>query len=118
MDLIRLSKSSISKKEINAVSKVLSKEFLGMGSEVMYFEKMLKKYFKNDVVCVSSGTAALHLACQAIGLKKGDQVLVQSITYVSSFQAISATGATPVPCEVDPKTMTIDIKDLKKLSLY
>ncbi len=114
MDLIRLSKSSISKKEINAVTKVLSKEFLGMGSEVMYFEKMLKKYFKNDVVCVSSGTAALHLACQAIGLKKGDQVLVQSITYVSSFQAISATGATPVPCEVDPKTMTIDIKDLKK----
>lgn len=114
MDIIRLSKSSITSKEINAVNKVLKKEYLGMGKEVMLFENMLKDYFKNNVVCVSSGTAALHLACQSIGLKHGDQVLVQSITYVSSFQAISATGATPVPCEVNPNSLTIDINDLKK----
>jgi len=91
--------------------KVLDKEFLGMGNEVNLFEKKLKEYIGREVICVSSGTAALHLACQAIGLKKGDEVLVQSVTYISSFQAISATGARPVACEVDPKSFTIDLTD-------
>lgn len=110
--MIRVSKSTISKKEINAVSRVLKKEYLGMGHEVNIFEKKLEKFLKNKCVCVSSGTAALHLACQSLGLSKGDEVLVQSITYISSFQAISATGAKPVACEVNPLTLTIDINDL------
>ena len=110
--MIRVSKSNISKKEITAVSKVLKKEYLGMGHEVNIFEKKLEKFLRNKCVCVSSGTAALHLACQSLGLSKGDEVLVQSITYIASFQAISATGAKPVACEVDPLTLTIDINDL------
>lgn len=112
--MIRVSKSTISNKEISAVSKVLKKEHLGMGKEVNNFEKKLEKFLGNKCVCVSSGAAALHLACQSIGLTKGDEVLVQSITYVASFQAISATGAKPVACEVNPHTLTIDINDLKK----
>ena len=111
--MIRLSKSVIGSEEINAVKCVLEKEFLGMGEEVHKFESELSKYFNNNVVCVNSGTAALQLALQSIGVKKGDEVLVQSLTYLATFQAITATGATPVACEVNTSDFTIDLGDAK-----
>jgi len=109
--MIRLSKSCLSHLEKSAVMKVLDKEFLGMGEEVREFEKLLTSFFGRPAVCVSSGTAALHLALQAAGINNGDEVLVQSLTYVASFQAISATGATPIACDVDSDTLCIDLKD-------
>ena len=66
------------------------------------------------VACVNSGTAALHTAFAAIGLGPGDEVLVQSLTFVATFQAISATGATPVACEVLPDTVTLDLVDAER----
>ena len=111
---IRLSKSCIDNIEKKAVLNVLDHEYLGLGGEVHDFEKKLEKILKRKVSCVSSGTAALHLALQALGLNTGDEVLVQSLTYVASFQAISATGAMPVPCKVDPETLCIDCKDAEK----
>jgi dTDP-4-amino-4,6-dideoxygalactose transaminase len=111
--MIRLSKSVIGKEEIKAVENVLKKVFLGMGEEVFQFENLLSSFFDSNVACVNTGTSALHLALQSIGLKKGDEVLVQSITYLASFQAISATGATPVACEVYPNSLTIDLNDAK-----
>jgi dTDP-4-amino-4,6-dideoxygalactose transaminase len=109
--MIRLSKSTITQAEKLAVMNVLDKEYLGMGEEVLQFEMALTKYFNRTAICVSNGTSALQLACQAIGLESGDEVLVQSLTYVASFQAISASGATPVPCDILEKTLTIDCKD-------
>ncbi|PHM16502.1 MAG: aminotransferase [Sulfuricurvum sp. PD_MW2] len=116
MNNIRLSKSSISDLEKKAVLKVLEKEYLGMGEEVKQFEEKIKAYLKTDmqVVCVNSGTAALHLALSTLGLKYGDEVLVPSITYVASFQAVSAVGATPIACEVNPDTLFIDTNDARK----
>ncbi|MCL7411935.1 MAG: DegT/DnrJ/EryC1/StrS family aminotransferase [Methanosarcinaceae archaeon] len=112
--LIRLSKSVIGDAEKKAVMGVLDREYLGMGKEVQEFEDLLTRHFNRPAVCVNTGTAALHLALQALGIGPGDEVLVQSLTYVASFQAISATGVRPVACEVDPSTITIDIKDAKK----
>ena len=111
---IKLSKSCISKSEKDAVLKVLDNEYLGMGNEVQKFENTLTDFFGRPTVCVSTGTAALHLALQAVGVGIGDEVLVQSITYVSSFQAISATGATPVACDIDSESLCIDWKDAEK----
>ena len=87
--MIRLSKSCLSDLEKKAVIKVLDNEFLGMGREVNKFEGKLTEYFGRPTLCVSSGSAALHLALQAICVGNGDEVLVQSLTYVASFQAIS-----------------------------
>ena len=112
-DTIRLSKSVIGTEEIEAVSAVLNKEFLGMGEEVFKFESELALYIGAPAVCVSTGTAALQLALQACNIGTGDEVLVQSLTYLASFQAISATGATPVACEVNEYDLTIDLKDAK-----
>ena len=111
--LIRLSKSDISDKEIKNVVGVLKKGFLGMGDEVKEFELKLSNYLGREVVCVVNGTAALQLALQACNIGHGDEVLVPSLTYVASYQAIIATGAKPVSCDVDTEELIIDILDAK-----
>jgi len=112
---VRLSKSSITQAEKEAVVKVLDKEYLGMGEEVKLFEEAIKNYLGTDfdVVCVNTGTSALHLALSGLGVGVGDEVLVPSLTYVASFQAISATGAKPISCEVNPNTLFLDINDAR-----
>ena len=112
--IIKLSKSCISDAEKIAVQKVLDHEYLGMGAEVKEFEDLLSNYFGRQAACVVNGTAALHLALQAVNIEKDDEVLVQSNTYVASFQAISATGAIPIPCDIDPLTLCLDIYDAEK----
>jgi dTDP-4-amino-4,6-dideoxygalactose transaminase len=112
--MIRLSKSVISRDEIQSVSRVLKNEFLGMGEEVKFFENELSIFFNSNVLCVNTGTSALQLALQSIGIGAGDEVLVQSLTYVASFQAISATGAKPIACEIDEHTLTINLNDAQK----
>ena len=109
--MIRLSKSCLSIQEKQAVMEVLDNEFLGMGPKVGEFEKQLSDFFERPTVCVVNGTAALHLALQVCGVGEGDEVLVPSLTYVASFQAISATGATPIACDVDPIECLLDIND-------
>ena len=101
-NLIRLSRSVIGEKEIDAVNRILKIGFLGMGKEVGEFEDELANFINGnvEVVCVNTGTSALHLALQACNIGRGDEVLVPTLTYVSSFQAISATGATPVAVDV------------------
>tara|TARA_X000000368_G_scaffold418459_1_gene418224 strand:- start:632 stop:1756 length:1125 start_codon:yes stop_codon:yes gene_type:complete len=111
--IIRLSKSSIGDEEIRAVVNVLKEEYLGMGSYVNNFEDELSNYFQSPAVCVVNGTTALQLALQACGIGADDEVLVQSLTYVASFQAISATGAVPVACDVSKDSITIDLVDAK-----
>lgn len=112
--LLRLSKSCIGKEEKAAVMKVLDKEFLGMGEEVGEFEGILSDYLERPAVCVASGTAALQLALQATGIGPGDEVLVPTITYLASFQAVSANGSVPVACDIDENTCLIDLNDAAK----
>ena len=112
--MIKLSKSILSQDEKRAIIEVIDSEYLGMGKQVLLFEKKLTKFFNRPAVCVANGTAALHLACQSIGLKFGDEVLVPSLTYIATFQAVSATGAIPIACDILPDTLTIDYKDAEK----
>lgn len=112
--LIRLSKSCIGEAEKKAVADVLDREYLGMGRDVEQFEKALSIFFGRPAVCVANGTAALQLALQGCGIGPGDEVLVPSLTYVASFQAISATGARPVACDISPDTMVIDWRDAER----
>ncbi len=103
--------------EADAVSRVLVQDgYLGMGAEVQRFEEEVADFLgvpAHSVTAVSSGTAALHLAVEA-SLDPGAEVLVQSLTYVATYQAISGAGAIPVPCEVSPGTVTIDLADAKR----
>lgn len=116
MRKVRLSKCSIGEAEKQAVLRAMEKEYLGMGEEVMLFECDIKNYLASDkdVVCVNTGTSALHIALLALGIGVGDEVLIPSITYIASFQAVSATGATPIACDVNPSTLFLDPSEIKK----
>jgi len=114
---IRLSKSVVGEQELAAVRRVIERGFLGMGQEVKEFEEELAAFIGGDrhVVCVNTGTSALHLSIQACGIGPGDEVIVPTLTFVASFQAVSATGATPVACDVDADTGCIDPDDARRL---
>jgi dTDP-4-amino-4,6-dideoxygalactose transaminase len=112
--MIRLSKSCIGNAEKAAVQGVLDREYLGMGVEVQQFEEALSEFFGRPAACIVNGTAALHLALQACGIGRGDEVLVPSLTYIASFQAISATGAKQVACDINPATFLLDLSDAEK----
>ena len=116
MELIRLSKSSVGEQEKNAISRVIDEGYLGMGAEVEAFELEISNFLgtKMEVICVNSGTAALHLALDSMDIGFGDEVLVPAITYAATWQAISATGAIPVACDVNEENVFIDIKDAEK----
>ena len=116
--MIRLSKSVLGIEEVKAVEEVILKSgYLGMGEYVQKFEKKIGDFLNvkpSSVVCVNSGTAALHLAVQSIITKDKYEILVPSLTYLSSFQAISAAGGVPVACDVNYDSMIVDISDAKK----
>ena len=108
---IRLSKASLGLDEKEAVLRPLDNSFLGMGPEVKAFENELSVYLGREVVCVVNGTAALHLAVQACGIGVGDEVLIPSLGYVASFQAVAATGARPIACDIYSDNCMIDVED-------
>ena len=112
--MMRLARSIVGPREAAAVSRIIMEDgYLGMGAEVQAFEKDIASFLglaSETVVCVNSGTAALHLALEAV-LEPGDEVLVQSLTYLATYQAITAAGAVPISCEINPETLTIDLCD-------
>lgn len=117
MSDMRLSRSIVGEAEARAVSRVITDiGYLGMGSEVQALEKELAAYLgtrPGEVTCVNTGTAALHLAVLAAA-PPGSEVLVPSLTYVASFQAIRMAGCEPVACDALLETGTLDLKDAEK----
>ena len=119
---MRLSRSIVGQAEAQAVSRVILEDgYLGMGVETRCFEEDLATYLGVEpwqVITVNSGTAALHLACDALKATAWDsrregrpEILVPTLTFVASFQAITAAGCVPVPCDVLPDTGTLDLDD-------
>lgn len=98
--------------EIDAATTSLREGWLGMGKSVGEFEAALKTFLAcgdRHVVAVSTGHAALHLAMMLIGLEPGDEVITPSFNNIADFQAILATGATPVLCDIREDTLCIDV---------
>lgn len=114
--LIRLARACLGTEELEAIANVLDDGYLGMGQQVMLFEQELEAFFSGTtkVACVNTGTSAIQLALQACGINSEAEVLIPSITYVSSFQATSAIGAKPVACDIDLETGCLDIEDVKR----
>lgn len=103
---IPLSRPSMGRDELKLVNKVFKSGWLGMGKEVFHFENLLRKLFKRKyAIAVSTGTSAIHISLDSIGLKKGDEVIVPSLTFVGSVQPIILCGAKPVFCDVEIGTL-------------
>jgi UDP-4-amino-4,6-dideoxy-N-acetyl-beta-L-altrosamine transaminase len=116
MEYIPYGRQLIDKDDIKEVVKVLKSDWLTQGPIVHKFEEALAKYCGvKYAVAVSSGTAALHLACLAAGLKKGDEAITSPITFVATANAVLYTGARPVFADVDQGTANIDPTKIKAL---
>lgn len=120
---MRLSQSVVGGKEADAVRHVLCEDgYLGMGAATMRFENELAEYLGVkpwQVITCNSGTASLHLAVLAAVARFSSRgtlpvqpaILVPSLTFVASFQAVLAGGCEPVACDVLPDTGTLDLAD-------
>lgn len=115
MIMLPVSRPSIGQEELEEVKKVFDSGWLGLGSTVFEFENLVKEYLgAKNIIAVNTGTTALHIALDAFGIGEGDEVIVPSLTFCASIQAITALGAIPVFCEVDPNTLNIDVEDSRK----
>src|SRR3989338_8563789 len=104
--MIPNARPSIGDDELNEIKKVFSCGWLGMGSVVLDFESAVKGYLGAKlVVAVNTGTSALHIALDALGIGDDDEVLVPSLTFVGTIQAIIACGARPVFCDIEENTL-------------
>src|SRR6185503_17175282 len=95
-----------------AAQEALEMGWLGMGSYVGAFESALTSFFETSdryVAAVSTGQAALHLALLVAGVGPGDEVITPAFNNIADFQAILACGAQPVFCDIDDRTLCIDL---------
>ena len=104
--------------ELEAARSALKLGWLGMGSYVAEFEDELARLIDapdRHVAAVSTGHAALHLGLLLAGVGPGDEVITPAFNNVADFQAILATGADPVLCDVDDRTLCIDVEKAAQL---
>ena len=114
---MRLSKCSVDSNELKALEDVLKSEYFGTGPKTKQFEDDLRDFFQNDnydLVCTNTGTSAIQLAIQASNFPPHSEIIVPTLTYVASFQAITAAGHIPIPCDINPVNGLLSINDAKK----
>jgi dTDP-4-amino-4,6-dideoxygalactose transaminase len=111
---VPLTDIAMSEQDVQAVADCLRTGWLTLGPRTQEFESALAAHVGTPhVIAVSSGTAALHLACRAAGLGPGDEVIVPAFTFIASASAARYVGATPVLCDVHgPHDFNIDLEDV------
>ena len=107
-------KQDISEDDIASVIAVLRSDFLTQGPKVPEFEKKVAEYSGAKFgIAVNSATSALHIACLALGVKKGDIVWTTPITFVASANAAFYCGADIDFVDIDPRTYNLSVKALR-----
>ncbi len=107
--MIPLSQPDITQAEVDAVSEVLLSGTLTAGGKVEEFEeKCAELAGRRHAVAVCGGTAALHCAMIAAGIKPGDEVITTPFSFVASANAALFVDAKPVFVDIDPKSLTMD----------
>jgi len=111
--MIPYGRQDISQDDIDAVVNVLRSDFLTQGTVVPLFEKTVSGYCgAKHAVAVNSATSALHIACLALGVGKGDVVWTTPITFVASANCALYCGAEADFVDIDPKTYNMSVERL------
>jgi len=116
MGNIYTSKVTVNEEMRKAVDEVFDSGMFTMGAKVKEFEKRFAEFFdKKYATAICNGTVAIEVTLQALGIGKGDEVIVPSHTAFPTIEPILQLGARPVFAEIDEKTYTIDPNKIKKL---
>lgn len=108
-------RQQITDEDIAAVCETLRSDFLTQGPKVLEFEKKFSEYVDAKyAVAVTNGTAALHLAAMALGLKASQKVLVPNITFAASANCVLYCGGQVEFIDIDPETYCIDLRKLEQ----
>jgi UDP-4-amino-4,6-dideoxy-N-acetyl-beta-L-altrosamine transaminase len=112
--MIPYGKQAISQQDIDSVINVLKSDFLTQGPQVPLFESKIKEATQaNHAVAVNSATSALHLACLALGLSKGDIVWTTPISFVATANCALYCGADVDFVDIDPCTYNLSADELE-----
>jgi dTDP-4-amino-4,6-dideoxygalactose transaminase len=107
--------ASVGEDEASAAADVIRSGWLTMGPKTIEFEQNFASYVgARHAIGVSSCTAALHLALEAVGLQPGDEVLVPTTTFTATAEVVVYFKAIPVLVDVDPITLCIDPEEARK----
>jgi len=114
MEIIPYGRQSIGADDIDAVVQVLRSDFLTQGPTVPAFESAVANYCNAEyAVAVNSATSALHIACLALGVSRGDLVWTSPITFVASANCVLYCGADIDFVDIDPLTYNLSINCLR-----
>jgi dTDP-4-amino-4,6-dideoxygalactose transaminase len=106
---------ALSDDEINEVVATLRSGWLTSGPKVQRFEKEFASAVgASNAVAVNSATAALHLAVEALGLKRGQGVLVPTMTFAATAEVVRYLGAIPILVDCDPVTLNLNLEDAER----
>jgi len=102
--------------DITEITKVIQRgKYWATGEEIEDFEEAVAyKIGMNYAVACNSGTSGLHLSLIASGIKKGDEVIVPSYTFISTVNSIRFVGAKPIFADIERKTFGLHLEDVKK----
>ena len=117
--MIPYGRQEITEDDISEVEKVLRSDLLTQGPIVPKFEKSVANYCKASyAVAVNSATSALHIACLALGLGRGDYLWTSPNTFVASANCARYCGASVDFVDIDPNTLNMSVEKLsEKLKL-
>ena len=106
----------ITNKEFESIKDSLLSGWLTMGPKTIEFEIAFKKYIGSQFsISVNSATAALHLALNAVGVKKNDEVILPANTFIAPAEAVVYIGAKPILCDIEANYHNIDINLIESL---
>ncbi len=114
--IIPYGRQEITPEDIQTVIETLQSDFLTQGPKITEFEEAFAKYTEsNYAVAVSNGTAALHLAVMALGVREDEYVICTPITFAASINCVKYCGGQVLFADIDPETYLMDIKSVKLL---
>lgn len=109
-------KTHTTEEEINAAIEAIKSGWLTMGPKTVEFENKFKEYIgSSEAVSMNSATAALHLALKAIGLQRGDEVIVPTNTFVATAEVVTYFDAIPILCDIEEDTHNMDTSKIEAL---
>ncbi|MHB1545639.1 MAG: DegT/DnrJ/EryC1/StrS family aminotransferase [bacterium] len=114
-DVIEFAVPSIGQDEINEVVETLKSGWITMGAKTKKFEELFAAFLGiKYAISVNSATSGLHLALDCCGIKEGDEVILPTMTFVATAEAVEYLGAKPVLVDCDEKTFNLSVEDVKK----